>query len=143
MELCAVDQTLSDDKEWFHPESDEWYERRKTQYLVRPSRAAEYSGDLAPRFEMLRASWHREYGASSSFTVITSCPSYREIVGYGKKALPFIIQDLERRPEPDFWFDALTEITKVNPIAEKDRGYARKMAKVWVKWWRENKHRYG
>jgi hypothetical protein len=71
---------------------------------------------------------------TSSFTKITRCHSYRKIVDLGEKVLPFIFRDLERRPEPDHWFDALAEITKVDPVSEKDRGYSRRMAKAWLKW---------
>lgn len=58
----------------------------------------------------------------------------------GDEVLPFIFRDLERRPEPDFWFDALVEITKVNPVPERHRGYARAMAKDWLKWWHTKRH---
>lgn len=89
---------------------------------------------LADEFNSLREAWHREYGASSSFTEITRSPSYRMIVQLGEKVLPFIFRDLERRPEPDHWFDALVEITKADPVPAKDRGYSRRMAKAWLKW---------
>ena len=103
--------------------------------------AVEDAPALALRFESLRKAWHREYGASSSFSKITSCPSYREIVGMGTAVLPLIFEDLKQRSEPDHWFEALVEITKVNPVPLKDKGYSRRMSKAWRKWART--HGYG
>ena len=144
METCAKDEELSGTQEWFHPkvEPDEkrrdWYARDPA--LVPRRSSAVARADLANRFDALRIAWHREYGPSSSFTEITRCPSYREIVQLGDSVLPFIFRDLERRPEPDHWFDALVEITKADPVPAKDRGYSRRMAKAWLKWARAHGH---
>lgn len=125
---------ISDTIEWCRPSdtSHQWY---KTGWLVLS--AQEESLDAT--FDSLRKSWHREYGMSSSFTQITHCPSYRKIVQLGDKVLPLIFRDLEQRAEPDYWFDALVEITKTNPVSDKDRGYSRRMAKTWLKWARANR----
>ena len=146
MDLCVIDSDGYDEKERFRQDRDTWHEpithpessRFVTRSLWLPAFAVSEVGDdakdLASRFESLRQSWHREYGASSSFRKITSCHSYREIVRMGKDALPFIFEDLRRRPEPDYWFEALAEITQVNPVAPEDKGYPRRMAKAWLKW---------
>lgn len=142
METCGRDQTLSEHLEWLDPRQEDraerdarrqsWYEARPTLALRRIAHAA--PTDLGTRFNALQIAWHQEYGPSSSFTEITRCPSYRKIVNLGKQVLPLIFRDLQRRPEPDHWFDALVEITKVDPVRPKDRGYSRRMAKVWLKW---------
>lgn len=143
MEFCAEDDFFSGNAEWCvrGPKGamGQWY--GKPQLLYIPAED-DSEGVLAAKFERLRTAWHSEYGLSSSFGEITRCPSYREIVRYGDRMLPFIFRDLERRPEPDFWFDALVEITKVNPVPDKDRGYSRRMAKAWLKWARANR-KYG
>ena len=98
---------------------------------------AEAQSDLASRFNALRLAWHREYGASSSVTKITSCPSYREIVRLGDSALPFIFRDLRGNPNPSHWLDAIREITKQDPVPPQYRGHPRKMIKFWLKWARD------
>ena len=143
METCPIDQQLADVRAWFLPETEPDEHPRAnwtvTRILPRISRAVE-KGDLATRFDALRIAWHQECGLSSSFTEITRSPSYRKIVGMGDKVLPLIFRDLERSPEPDYWFDALVEITKANPVPAKDRGYSRRMAKAWLKWARANRY---
>jgi hypothetical protein len=144
MDLCAHDQVLSDatDRsdaaEWHRSPQGPlsgWYGKR----LLSISASSEASKEITLEvFESLRAAWHREYGLTSSFTQITRTPSYRKIVNLGDKVLPLIFRDLEQRPEPDHWFDALVEITKANPVLDRDRGYARRMAKAWLKWARAN-----
>ena len=106
MDLCVIDQGGYDEKEWFRRDRDTWHEptthpesaRFATRSLWLPaiavSCAEDNAQDLASRFESLRKSWHREYGASSSFTKITSSHSYREIVRMGKDALPFIFLNI-------------------------------------------------
>jgi hypothetical protein len=65
---------------------------------------------------------------------MTSHPAYRQIASMGHRALPLILRELRR--EPDHWFWALKEITKVNPVPEADRGDIEKMAKHWLAWGR-------
>lgn len=94
--------------------------------------------DVEYTFEDLRCRWHDEYGASSSARVIANSPSYKRIIFMGKRVLPLIFRDLERRSEPDHWFTALREITNANPVSENDRGNMRAMAKSWLKWAKSN-----
>src|SRR5713226_5758598 len=145
MEICAIDQELSENLEWFQPKVEReerhynWYDPRPTLILRRINRVA--NADLASRFDALRIAWHREYGSSSSTTTITSGPSYRKIIDMGEQVLPLIFTDLERhRHDPPKWFVALREITKANPVSPRDRGNHRAMAKAWLKWAREKGH---
>jgi hypothetical protein len=140
METCATDEELSDTQEWFHPKVErdddrrhDWYAGRRT-LVLRIVASNETDADLASRFDALRSAWHREYGASSSLTSLTECPSYREIVQLRERALPFIFRDLETKSEPDHWFAALREITQANPVPLSDRGNRRHMVKAWLKW---------
>lgn len=93
--------------------------------------------DVDYQFKTLREAWRREYGASSSPTRITNCPSYRRIVLFGDRFLRLILRDLEQRAEPDHWFAALREITDQDPVPPKDRGNRRLMAKAWLIWARK------
>jgi hypothetical protein len=65
-------------------------------------------------------------------------PHYQDIIGMGKKALPFIFMDLEQRGGKWFW--ALRHITRENPVALADRGKTKKMTEVWLQWGRKNRY---
>ncbi len=81
--------------------------------------------------------WHEERGFTSSPVAMAKCQSYRKIVEMGERALPFIMEDLEKhKEEPDLWFMALHEITGEIPIQEEDYGKTVRMAKAWLAWWR-------
>jgi hypothetical protein len=106
---------------------------------------ADYTGsisisDVRYDFDVLRERWHRERGISSSLGDISSTPTYRWIIHQGDRFLPLIIEDLEKRRDPDLWFDALQEITHCDPVNQTDRNNYRKMAKIWVKWYRSHRH---
>jgi hypothetical protein len=133
MEICAIDHT---DENWSRPDESphDWYSPQRVVKLYRINRAEKVNDDLAEQFNALRIAWHKECGLSSSPTEIVKSASYLKIVDMGEKALPFIFEDLRKRPEPDYWFDALRKITKENPVPFKYRGYSRRMAKEWLKW---------
>jgi hypothetical protein len=65
-------------------------------------------------------------------------PTYKEIIGIGPMAIPFILDEL--RTEPRFWFPALQAITGEDPVPEEDRGFVRKMKDAWLEW--GNRHGY-
>jgi len=90
--------------------------------------------DVASQFKTLRDSWHKERGAASSAKAIVNAASYRRIVFLGEAVLPYIFRDLEYSPEPDYWFAALYDITREDPVKPKDHGDQRAMAKAWLKW---------
>jgi hypothetical protein len=152
MDVCAHDGVLSEadnnseTREWEGEDPADWRplpQRSLSRWYGKRLLTFTASDEISEKplpgaFESLRSAWHREYGASSSFTKITSSPSYREIVRMGKDALPFIFEDLRQRPEPDHWFEALVEITHENPVAPEDKGYSRRMTKAWLKWARTN-----
>jgi hypothetical protein len=93
-------------------------------------------------FSIYVQEWHEERGITSSPIEMARCPSYRQIIKMGRRALPFIMDDLEKHKlEPDFWFMALHEITGENPIPEEDYGKTTKMAEAWLAWWRNKRGR--
>ncbi len=57
--------------------------------------------------------WRRETWYKSSINRRISHPAYLKIIGFGPKAVPWILQEL--RQEPDYWFAALEAITRDNP----------------------------
>ena len=48
------------------------------------------------QFLLLVQQWYEERGVTSSFSKMTSCPSYLRIIGMGPKAVPLIISQLKR-----------------------------------------------
>lgn len=91
---------------------------------------------LEARFQCLATEWRKSRGVSSSISFMTSLPAYREIIHMGMPVVPFIMRELER--QPDFWFAALREITKENPVPVESAGNLRDMAEAWLQWGRLN-----
>ncbi len=87
------------------------------------------------KFHNLAEKWKEETLVTSSVSEIESNPSYLEIIKMGKKILPYIFQDLKF--DHAFWFHALEEITRYNPIKYAHRGYVNLMAEDWLKWGEE------
>ena len=59
-------------------------------------------------------------------------PAYQRIIGFGPKAIPLILKQMEK--EPDFWFWALKSITGEDPITEEMLGDFEAMTKAWLNW---------
>lgn len=92
-------------------------------------------------FKKYRDRWRTERNPfSSSEDEITSSAAYQGIIGMGKAAIPLIISELKKeQPEPDFWFRALSTITRKNPVPLTARGNLKEMAKAWVDWAEDNR----
>jgi hypothetical protein len=88
------------------------------------------------RFEQLALKWRKETSFHSSIDKKIFHPAYREIVEMGDSVVPFLLQDLAKKP--DHWFEALSEITGENPIPEEASGIMDDMAKAWLDWARKN-----
>lgn len=88
------------------------------------------------KFCNLAITWKEETKLSSSIRDIALNQSYLEIIGMGKKALPFIFEDLQIKPT--HWFAALRAITGFSPIKRAHRGNIRLMSEDWLKWGEEN-----
>jgi hypothetical protein len=89
----------------------------------------------AEKFYSLAEGWRQDVRLTSSLTEMILHPAYQRIIGMGGAAVPFILHELERKP--DHWFWALTAITGVDPVQPDDRGKLRKMAEAWLRWGRE------
>jgi hypothetical protein len=50
----------------------------------------------------------------------------------GWPAVPLLLAELQQ--QPDFWFKALREITKENPVPANVAGNVNKMANAWIRW---------
>lgn len=87
------------------------------------------------KFRRLAQRWRRETAAFSSLTKIVSHPAYLEIIAMGEKALPLILEDLEKRVS--HWFVALAAISGEDVISADDAGDLRRMTAAWLSWGRD------
>jgi hypothetical protein len=54
----------------------------------------------------------------------------------GADALPLIFRELEK--EIDYWFVALSAITRTSPVANSQGMAPEQMAEAWLRWGREH-----
>src|SRR5439155_22227751 len=91
------------------------------------------------RFRQLAARWKAERPPHSSSSRLTDHPAYREIIALGRRAIPWLLAELER--EPDHWFSALKQLAGADPVRPEHRGNIEAMAADWIGWGRA--HGYG
>jgi hypothetical protein len=87
-------------------------------------------------FRSLADRWRRETAHLSSLSTRRQHPAYRRIVEMKEAAVPYILGELEHRP--DFWFAALRSATKVDPVPRHSIGKFDEMRHAWLSWAREN-----
>jgi hypothetical protein len=97
-----------------------------------PSMRRELPEALRQRFAALALNWKSETGHLSNITKKCTHPSYQQIIGMGREAVPLILQDLKDSKADWFW--ALTAITGANPIPEESAGNIKQMTEAWLKW---------
>ncbi len=103
--------------------------------IVQPLAEAASPPDDQNRFRELVKQWKEGTGHLSSAARMAKHPAYREIIRMGSAAVPLLLAELKR--DPDFWFAALREITKENPVPERSAGKVKEMARAWMEWGRE------
>jgi hypothetical protein len=86
------------------------------------------------RFRQLAARWKAERLPHSSSTRLTDHPAYYEIIALGRRAIPWVLAELER--EPDHWFRALKQLSGVDPVRPESQGNIDAMAADWIAWGR-------
>lgn len=86
-------------------------------------------------FRALAEQWRGETGMHSSVTKKVQHPAYRQIIGMGEKALPWILRELRDRPGP--WFEALRAITQQTPVTASERTDPQRAREAWLKWGKE------
>jgi hypothetical protein len=93
------------------------------------------------RVARLLGRWREETAYLSSGTQITGHPAYQELIALGPAALPFLFRDLEQTGDGHL-SKALTAITGAHPVPAEERGQIRAIAETWLRWARENGHRW-
>jgi len=88
------------------------------------------------KFCNLAFTWKEDTKMMSSMRDIALHPAYQEIIGMGKSAISYILDDLAI--ELSLWFWALRAITGDNPVPVTHQGDFEKMRKDWLIWGEEN-----
>lgn len=93
---------------------------------------------VSTEFRDLVERWRRETLNFSDIREIVEHEAYQRIVGLGWPVVGLILNDL--RKEPDFWFEALTQITGEDPLISQPEslGNMRAMADCWLEWGENN-----
>jgi hypothetical protein len=91
--------------------------------------------DLRERFRQLAAEWKEKSGYLSNTAQMAMLKPYQQFIGMGERAVPLILEELQR--EPDHWFWALEAITQENPVPPEAAGKVAAMARAWVEWGKE------
>ena len=89
-------------------------------------------------FSKLAAKWRSETGGYSTSHQITKNKNYIEIINLKEKVLPFIFKEMEK--EPEYWFEALKQITKTDPVPNSHYGNIIKMTNDWLSWAKEHNY---
>ncbi len=91
------------------------------------------------RFTELSDQWSAETSLMSSISAMIAHPAYRSIIGMGVPVIGLILERLER--DPDFWFEALRQLTGQNPVRQEDVGDLALMTHAWLSWGEQNGYR--
>lgn len=89
-------------------------------------------------FLHLKDKWKSETLYFSSSSHIFNNSAYLEIIGLGKKSIPWIIRELKKTN--DHWFYALKKITGKNPVNPEHYGIINKMKEDWIEWAKNNNY---
>ena len=92
------------------------------------------------RFNRLARIWKSETQFLSSTVKMAKHPAYQEIISMGDEVVPFILRELESKP--DHWFNALRAITGAQPVLPADAGNVPLMTKAWLSWGREHGYQW-
>ena len=95
-----------------------------------PKTDANNGSTLETEFRTLVDQWCRETGMHSSLTIIWTHPAYQMIIGMGKDALPFILDEL--RQNRAHWFYALKCIARKDVASHTHTPEEARDA--WIKW---------
>ena len=63
----------------------------------------EIAGECRTRFERLGNEWRAATPFAPSMLEMAMHPSYQQIIGLGRPAISFILQELSRKPDHWFW----------------------------------------
>lgn len=86
------------------------------------------------KFDRLSQQWYNETGHYSVKSRAFLHTAYLQIIGMGKKAIPYLLEEIKK--EKLFWFLALESITGVNPATDAES--VDEMSQIWIQWGIQN-----
>lgn len=92
--------------------------------------------DTKAEFLRLTSIWKKDTIFLSSLDTLLSHDAYQTILSMGPVILPFIFENL--RDEGGFWFHALQQLTKENPIPDEMGGRIQEMKTKWLEYGKEH-----
>lgn len=91
---------------------------------------------IEKQFNVLAEKWYSETLYSSGYLDKILHPAYQRIIGLGKSAIPFILNEL--KDHPGEWFWALRALTGEDPTNAAMKGKKDEIAKAWLNWGKKN-----
>ena len=91
------------------------------------------------QFAQLAEKWKAETGMMSNISHRIMHQAYQQIIRMGAKAIPFMLKDFQNGDFED-WFDALSKITRADPVSPSALGDVESMAKAWIQWGQQNSY---
>lgn len=76
--------------------------------------------------------WRQATVFLSSITQKILHPAYQKIIGFGDRALPFLVGEL--RNSGGYWFWALNAISRDDPVPPGMQGNYQAMKDAWIEW---------
>ncbi len=137
---CAVrrlwDEAVADALGWDTNELAHLRQLLHQEPHVRGLGYGQYADEAEPpdqeRFQKLADLWENETVLLSSSDHATECPTHQEIVSMGESAVPLILERMQS--QGGHWFQALRDITGVDPVNPEDRGNVAAMQEAWLDW---------
>ena len=87
-------------------------------------------------FKRLVTQWKEETWFMSSVKKRIAHPAYLQIIGHGRAATRWILEELKR--EPDYWYAALEAITRTDPAPHAEN--MNQLREAWLAWGKANGH---
>jgi hypothetical protein len=93
---------------------------------------------MEDKFSRLADRWERETRFLSSVGDIVTHKDYLQIMALGVDVVPLILKRMKRKR--GLWFDALSFLTRDDPVTDDIRGDIRAMTDAWIEWGEENEY---
>ena len=90
------------------------------------------NSDTRDEFNRLVVEWKSGRRRGADVAQMTEHPAYQQIISLGEKAIPLILEELER--QVDHWFTALHELTGTSPVPDESKGNIAEMRQAWLDW---------
>jgi hypothetical protein len=89
---------------------------------------------LEDRFIDAATRWEEATGHLSSIQAMALDPNYQRIIGMGQAVVPFLLREMELRP--NHWHWALNAITGEDPVPPDHEGALDLVSQDWLAWGR-------